>query len=149
VGGCRKGVFGSTMLCVTGRSLHRRQALNLMPLGSEPGAGADANPCRLHLAYARQLQVAHRSLWRQAPYGAKCAIMMTAAQCRMARAALRWEMQQLADKARISRNTVIRLEGEQGTPIPATLTVIRQAFEAAGVEFIPGGVRLREPAEAA
>ena len=76
--------------------------------------------------------------------------MLTATQCRMARSALRWTLQELADKAGVSRATLTRFEAEQGTPINATLRAVRQELEAAGVEFLPdGGVRLREqPAEA-
>ena len=70
--------------------------------------------------------------------------MLTASQCRMARSALRWTAQDLADRARVSRNTINSFELERTEPNPATLTVIRQAFEAAGVEFIPGGARLHE-----
>jgi hypothetical protein len=45
--------------------------------------------------------------------------------------------------------TVSRFEIEQSALIPATLAVIRQAFETAGVEFRPdGSVRLREAADA-
>lgn len=45
--------------------------------------------------------------------------------------------------------TVRQFEGENGVPRSATLTVLRQAFEAAGIDFIPAngggpGVRLRE-----
>ncbi len=72
--------------------------------------------------------------------------MLTAAQCRMARSALRWTVQQLADRARVNRNTITSFELERTEPNPATLTVIRQAFDAAGVEFTNGdqpGVRLR------
>jgi transcriptional regulator with XRE-family HTH domain len=58
-------------------------------------------------------------------------------------------MQDLARMAGVSRNTVLRLESEQVTPTPATLAVIRQALERAGVEFRPdGSVRLREAADA-
>jgi transcriptional regulator with XRE-family HTH domain len=58
-------------------------------------------------------------------------------------------MQDLARMAGVSRNTVLRLESEQVTPTPATLAVIRQALERAGVEFRPdGSVRLSEPADA-
>jgi transcriptional regulator with XRE-family HTH domain len=74
--------------------------------------------------------------------------MITAAQCRMARGALGWSIQDLAGKANIGRMTVSRFELEQGTPTRATLALIRQTFEQAGVEFIPGGVRLREAADA-
>ena len=74
---------------------------------------------------------------------------LTAAQCRMARSALRWTAQDLARKSGVSRTTVARFEVEQVEPNPATLIVLRQALEAAGIEFLPGGVRLREqPAEA-
>jgi transcriptional regulator with XRE-family HTH domain len=68
----------------------------------------------------------------------------------MARAALGWGVRDLAREARVGIMTVSRFEGGQANPIPATMTAIQRALEAAGVEFIPGGARLREqPAEAA
>ncbi len=75
---------------------------------------------------------------------------MTSAQCKMARAALSWGTKDLARHARVGVNTVNRFETGQSTPIPSTVAAMRRAFEAAGVEFLPGGgVRLREqPAEA-
>ncbi len=75
---------------------------------------------------------------------------LSAAQCRMARSALRMTAHELATKAGVNRVTVARFELEQASPNPATLKVLRDALEAAGVEFLPGGgVRLREqPAEA-
>jgi len=52
----------------------------------------------------------------------------------MARAALNWSTQDLAKAAGVSSNTVSRFES--GKPaIPATLKAIKQAFEAAGVQF--------------
>jgi transcriptional regulator with XRE-family HTH domain len=75
--------------------------------------------------------------------------MITPAQCRMARSALRWKAQDLADRAHVSRNTVTRFELEQGPPNESTMVLLRQALEAAGVEFRPdGSVRLREAADA-
>jgi transcriptional regulator with XRE-family HTH domain len=71
--------------------------------------------------------------------------MLTASQCRMARAALEWGVRDLAKKAGISANTVARFENGHHTPNPATLKVIRLAFEEAGIEFTNGeapGVRL-------
>jgi transcriptional regulator with XRE-family HTH domain len=53
----------------------------------------------------------------------------------MARAALGWGVRDLAKKAGISANTVARFENGHHTPNPATLKVIRLAFEAAGVRF--------------
>ena len=63
----------------------------------------------------------------------------------MARVALSWGVRDLAAAAKVSPNTVARLErGETLNPRP--LRVIRAALEAAGVEFIPqngGGVGVR------
>ena len=71
--------------------------------------------------------------------------MLNADQVRMARAALRWGVRDLAMRANITAATVTRIEA--GRPgYPATLEAIRIAFEAAGIEFIPesgGGVGVR------
>ena len=68
----------------------------------------------------------------------------------MARAALNWSLRDLAKAAGISANTVSRFEG--GKPaISATLTVIKQAFEAEGITFIDadetGGAGVRSRVE--
>ena len=72
--------------------------------------------------------------------------MITAVQCKMARAALGWGVRDLAREAQVGVSTVTRFES--GTePIPATLAAIRRALEAAGVEFIDGekpGVRFSQ-----
>lgn len=73
--------------------------------------------------------------------------MISPAQCRMARAALDWNAQQLADAARVGVATVNRFERSQRASSEATIEAIRSALEAAGVEFIPengggAGVRL-------
>jgi transcriptional regulator with XRE-family HTH domain len=54
----------------------------------------------------------------------------------MARAALEWDMKDLAEAAAISTNTVARFENGRNTPNPVTLKAMRQAFEAAGLMFI-------------
>ena len=68
----------------------------------------------------------------------------------MARAALRWQVRELANAARISANTVIRVESD----MPAnhtTLDAIRRVFEAEGIEFWGDGdapgVRLHRKAD--
>jgi transcriptional regulator with XRE-family HTH domain len=76
--------------------------------------------------------------------------MITAAQCRMARAAMQWSLKDLAEKSRVNHVTINRFEMGQASSNPSTLTAIRTALEAAGVEFIPengggAGVRLRKP----
>ncbi|MGB6540202.1 MAG: helix-turn-helix transcriptional regulator [Xanthobacteraceae bacterium] len=62
--------------------------------------------------------------------------MLTSAQCRAARGLLGWSQQALAKRARVGIVTVHQLEAGLSQPRNATLEVIRQAFEAAGVEFI-------------
>ena len=65
----------------------------------------------------------------------------------MARVALSWGVRDLAAAAKVSPNTIARLERGE-TLRPRTLGGVRAALEAAGVEFIPEngggpGVRLR------
>jgi DNA-binding XRE family transcriptional regulator len=66
---------------------------------------------------------------------------------RMARAALEWTVRRLAKEARVSHDTIVRLE--KGNQLKeGTVVAIRSALEAAGVEFMNGdapGVRLRIP----
>ena len=67
---------------------------------------------------------------------------MRPVQSRMARAALSWGVRDLAAAAKVSPDTVARLERGE-TLYPRTIEAMRAAFEAAGVEFIPengGGV---------
>ena len=73
---------------------------------------------------------------------------MLAIQSRMARAALGWGVRQLAAAARVSPDTIARLERGE-TLYPRTLDAIRMALETAGVDFIAEngggpGVRLRK-----
>ncbi|GAB4184006.1 MAG: helix-turn-helix transcriptional regulator [Thalassobaculales bacterium] len=67
----------------------------------------------------------------------------------MARAAVRLTVQELAARAGVHKNTVVRAEAGMASHGP-TLAAIRQALEAAGVEFIAEngggpGVRLKAP----
>jgi predicted transcriptional regulator len=73
---------------------------------------------------------------------------MTPAQCRMARAALEIGVKELAEKASVSTNTIVRLERGEALR-PRTLAAIRAALESAGVIFVGEngggpGVRLRK-----
>ena len=75
--------------------------------------------------------------------------MITAPQCRAARGLLDWTQQELADAARIGIATVRLFESESTEPRQATLAMLRQAFETAGVEFTNGdqpGVRVTKAA---
>jgi transcriptional regulator with XRE-family HTH domain len=74
---------------------------------------------------------------------------ITPAQSRAARGLAGLTQDDLARLSRVSKRTIVQFETGAGRPIPATLAAIQRALEAAGVEFIPGGARLREqPAEA-
>jgi transcriptional regulator with XRE-family HTH domain len=75
--------------------------------------------------------------------------MISAEQCRAARALLDWSQSELADKAGVGIVTVRQLEAGAHKPRRATLDVIQRALEDAGVEFIEEngggpGVRLRK-----
>jgi transcriptional regulator with XRE-family HTH domain len=72
--------------------------------------------------------------------------MISPAQCRAARGLLDWKQQDLAREAEVGIVTIRQLEAGSNQPRRATLVVIRQALEAAGVEFIDengGGVGVR------
>lgn len=62
--------------------------------------------------------------------------MITPAQCRAARGLLSWSQQILAESAGVGIVTVRQLEAGTAEPRRATLKVVRQAMERAGVEFI-------------
>ena len=73
--------------------------------------------------------------------------MLTSAQCRAARGLIDWNQQQLADTAGVGVATIRLFEAGKGEQRRSTLSVIRQALEAAGVEFTNAdqpGVRLRK-----
>jgi transcriptional regulator with XRE-family HTH domain len=70
---------------------------------------------------------------------------MDAAQARMARAALKMTVRDVGELARVSPNTITRLEA--GLPVNhSTSQAIRTALESAGVEFMAetDSVRLKK-----
>jgi predicted transcriptional regulator len=69
--------------------------------------------------------------------------MVTPREVRAARAFLGWTRQQLADRAIVALNTVIRLEQGVVDSRSSTLESVRRALEAAGIEFLS----LREESE--
>ncbi|RVD71379.1 MAG: helix-turn-helix transcriptional regulator [Mesorhizobium sp.] len=74
---------------------------------------------------------------------------LTSAQCRAARALVKWSVRDLSEMCGVHRNTISALETDQSAPNNSTLAAIRTALESAGVEFIPengggAGVRLRK-----
>ncbi|PDS54680.1 transcriptional regulator [Rhizobium anhuiense] len=80
--------------------------------------------------------------------------MLTAEQVRAARALLRMEQKELAERAGVSLPSIKRLEQMEGALTAtrvSTIEAIRAALEKAGVSFIPengggAGVRLAKPA---
>jgi transcriptional regulator with XRE-family HTH domain len=72
--------------------------------------------------------------------------MITAGQCRAARALMGWNQQELANQAGVGIMTVHQLEKDGSQPRRATLDVVQRALESAGIEFIEengGGVGVR------
>ncbi len=51
---------------------------------------------------------------------------------------LDWSQQQLADAASIGVMTVHQFESGNSKPRKATVAMIERAFEAGGIEFLPG-----------
>lgn len=75
--------------------------------------------------------------------------MLTKDQIKAGRALLRWSARELAEKAGVRTETILRLEGgsldlDQSKFI--TVKNIRAALESGGVDLLEdGGVRLRQP----
>ena len=63
---------------------------------------------------------------------------MNVVQCRMARTALDWSLQDLADASGVSRRTIARFEAGESV-LPARVQALRHAFEAKGVLFVDTG----------
>jgi predicted transcriptional regulator len=76
--------------------------------------------------------------------------MITARQIRTARALLGWSQQQLADKAIVSLNALVRLEKGNVDSRVSTVSSVHRALTKAGIEFLSAGekgegVRLKSP----
>jgi transcriptional regulator with XRE-family HTH domain len=73
---------------------------------------------------------------------------ITPEQIRAARALLRLEQAELAERAHVSVVTIRRLERARGSArvAPGTLKRVREVLEQAGAEFVPDGVRRRRAA---
>ena len=72
--------------------------------------------------------------------------MIVPSQSRGARAMLRWTVAELAQRAEVAPNTIVRFEAEKSVNT-GTVAAIQGALEAAGVEFLPdNGVRLHATA---
>lgn len=65
--------------------------------------------------------------------------MITAAQCRAARALLDWSREQLASASRVALRTIVDFERGARAPREVTLLAIRSALESAGVIFLETG----------
>ncbi|THD70422.1 MAG: helix-turn-helix domain-containing protein [Bradyrhizobium sp.] len=76
--------------------------------------------------------------------------MITARQIRAARALLGRSQQQLADKAIVSLNALVRLEKGSVDSRVSTVLAVQKALAKAGIEFLEAdqkgeGVRLKSP----
>jgi transcriptional regulator with XRE-family HTH domain len=72
---------------------------------------------------------------------------MSAGQLRAARGLIGWSQTDLSAAAKVGRATIADFESGKREPYARTLNVLREALEAAGVEFTDGeqpGVRLKQ-----
>lgn len=74
-------------------------------------------------------------------------MIITAEQCRAARALLGWSQDELVIASKVTKSTIANFENGKRQPFDRTLVDIRAALEKAGVIFIPqngegAGVRL-------
>ncbi len=69
-------------------------------------------------------------------------LFMTPAQCRAARALLQWSQDDLARQAGINAVTLRNYENEKTTAQRASISVMRQALESAGVIFTESTIEL-------
>lgn len=91
----------------------------------------------------KQMPVIAMARFRTLP--ARPDAMISAAQCRSARALLGWSVAKLASAASVSASAIDDFEAERRAPVPAVAGPIRRAFEPVGVAFLPGeDVRLRQ-----
>ena len=65
--------------------------------------------------------------------------MISPRQIRAARALLGWSQQQLADKAIVSLNAVMRLEKGTVDSRISTVQAVQPALVKAGIDFLPSG----------
>ena len=80
---------------------------------------------------------------------AKRVTMITAAQCRSARALLGWSLAKLAAAASVTESSIDDFELERGAPDGPTVKAIEHAFAEVGVAFSPDGdIRPLSPGEA-
>lgn len=66
---------------------------------------------------------------------------MTPAQCRAARALLEWSQEALAEETEVSVAALRNFERSRSALARNNAKAVQAAFERAGIEFIPGGVR--------
>ena len=67
-----------------------------------------------------------------------CMSMLTGLQIRSARFALRWSVDELATRSKVSTSTIKRIETENGPPsaTAANMAALQVCLETAGIEFI-------------
>jgi transcriptional regulator with XRE-family HTH domain len=73
-------------------------------------------------------------------------IAITGKQIAAARSLANWTAAQLAERAGLSRDGVMKIEADAVQPREGTLADIRAAFSDAGIEFIDRGVRWKDDA---
>ena len=68
---------------------------------------------------------------------------MTPRQCKAARVLLDWSQLDLSRQSGVSVSTIRNFEGGKRDTYAVNLAALQRALEAAGIEFLPGGCRMR------
>ena len=84
----------------------------------------------------RETNAADTMLPSTLPPSARSNALMSAAQCRSARALLGWSIAKLASAASVGESAIDDFETERRAPVPAVAPRIRRAFEPVGVLFL-------------
>jgi transcriptional regulator with XRE-family HTH domain len=69
-------------------------------------------------------------------------VSIDACSCRMARGALCWSQEKLADQAKVSRGVIHDFEKGSSRPHRNNMVEIVRAFQTAGIEFLKHGTRI-------
>lgn len=112
-----------------------------------------ASPCAKWAVYLcifpKSIGKTHICLDRECPTATVMKFMITGRQIQAARALLGWSQEELAERAKIARNTLYNLESGIVDPRTSTVEAVRRTLERAGIEFVTDaiseGVRLIKP----